>query len=98
MLFSKKTNKRTVTSKEHKYAVDPNLIGQDNYGTITVVRVEHRPFYDSRWAVITPHFQTVITRGENETAESLMDVILCLPVFTENIIKTLDQHDQIYYD
>lgn len=94
MFFKKKQKKE----QQHKYAVDPLIVGQDSYGSVTVVRVDYRPFYDTRWAVVTPHFQTVITRDDTETAESLLDTIMRLPVFSKPIIESLDMRDQIYYD
>lgn len=93
-----KNNYNLYDSRNYKYFVQPEFVGQAPVAEITVVRIEHRPFYDSKWAVITPHFSVVITRTDSETAEKLLDEIMQLSSFTKGVIESLDEKDKIYYD
>lgn len=95
MIFSKKTLNEI---QKHKYFMDPNLVGQESKAGISVIRIEHRPFYDSKWMIIAPTFFVTITRFDDEKAESLLDEIMELPEITEDQIMTLDKRNQIFYD
>ncbi len=94
----KKREGGTYNATDYKYFVNPRFVGHSSIAEISVIRVEYRPFYDSKWAVITPHFSVFITRTDSETAEHLLDEIVALPSYTKETIERLDERDKIYYD
>jgi hypothetical protein len=71
---------------------------------IQVIRINHRPFYDSEWRVNvtvdnTNNYSTKITRDETESAEALEAKVRAFGkgITFENI-QSLDEKANIYYD
>ncbi len=86
-------------SRENRYVLtDKEIYRGKSPAGFLITRAERtrvRPFYDSWWLITTTSGQAVVTRYDDETAESFSELSSCRSL---DDVKALCLRDRIYYD
>lgn len=71
-------------------------------GIISVHKIEERQFYDSTWRIFYYGQKGIefidLVRGDSEKRMGICRALECLNIYTRDVLRTLDQREQIYYD